>query len=83
MPPVRLTDFREHVAAYFDQVIASRTPLRVTREGSEAMILLAEGEYASMQETLHLLASPTNAARLRESLDQLGERPFTETTHDD
>lgn len=71
MAHVRLTEFRQNIATYFDSVIASRAPLLVTRQGSEAMVLIAEGEYESMQETLHLLSTPANSDRLRESMEQL------------
>lgn len=76
MAHVRLTEFRQNIASYFDSVVESRAPLLVTRQGSEAMVLIAEGEYESMQETLHLLSTPANSERLRESVGQLqrGER---------
>ncbi|WP_261327125.1 type II toxin-antitoxin system Phd/YefM family antitoxin [Rhizobium leguminosarum] len=48
MAHVRLTEFRQNIATYFDQVLSSRAPLLVTRQGSEAMVLVAEGEYESM-----------------------------------
>ena len=71
MAHVRLTEFRQNIATHFDNVIASRAPLLVTRQGSEALVVLAEGEYESMQETLHLLSTPANSERLRESIAQL------------
>lgn len=79
MPHVRLTEFRQNIATHFDNVIASRAPLLVTRQGSEALVVMAEGEYESLQETLHLLSTPANAERLRESLDQLGKGELIET----
>ncbi|MBB3165608.1 type II toxin-antitoxin system prevent-host-death family antitoxin [Rhizobium laguerreae] len=79
MAHVRLTEFRQNIATYFDQVLSSRAPLLVTRQGSEAMVLVAEGEYESMQETLHLLSTPANSARLRESLGQLREGQVVES----
>lgn len=71
MAHVRLTEFRQNIATHFDNVIESRAPLLVTRQGSEALVVLAEGEYESMQETLHLLSTPANSERLRESIAQL------------
>jgi len=71
MAHVRLTEFRQNIATHFDKVIESRAPLLVTRQGSEALVVLAEGEYESMQETLHLLSTPANSERLRESIAQL------------
>lgn len=79
MPHVRLTEFRQNIATHFDNVIASRAPLLVTRQGSEALVVMAEGEYESLQETLHLLSTPANAERLRESLDQLGKGELIDT----
>ncbi|TPP10437.1 type II toxin-antitoxin system Phd/YefM family antitoxin [Rhizobium glycinendophyticum] len=77
--PFRLTEFRQNIATHFDNVIASRAPLLVTRQGSEALVVMAEGEYESLQETLHLLSTPANAERLRESLDQLGKGELIKT----
>ena len=79
MAHVRLTEFRQNIATHFDNVIASRAPLLVTRQGSEALVVLAEGEYESMQETLHLLSTPANAERLRESMDQLRREDLIES----
>ena len=75
---VRLTEFRQNIATHFDNVIASRAPLLVTRQGSEALVLVAEGEYESMMETLHLLSTPANSERLRESMAQLRRGELTE-----
>ncbi|TCQ12255.1 antitoxin YefM [Rhizobium sp. PP-F2F-G36] len=71
MAHVRLTEFSQNIATYFDAVIESRAPLLVTRQGSEALVLIPEGEYESMQETLHLLSTAANSDRLRTSMAQL------------
>ncbi len=71
MPNVRFTEFRQNFATHFDSVLESRSPLLVTRQGKEAVVVIAEGEFESMQETLHLLSTPANANRLRTSMDQL------------
>ncbi|GGB07981.1 antitoxin [Brucella endophytica] len=72
MTHVRLTEFRKNIAFHFDSVIASRAPLVVTRQGAEAVVVIAQGEFESMQETLHLLSTPANTERLREGIRQLG-----------
>lgn len=71
MPSVRFTEFRQNFATHYDSVLESRAPLLVTRQGAEAVVVIAEREFESMQETLHLLSTPTNASRLRSGLDQL------------
>ncbi|CAD7033369.1 type II toxin-antitoxin system prevent-host-death family antitoxin [Pseudorhizobium endolithicum] len=71
MPTVRFTEFRQNFATHFDAVLESRAPLLVTRQGKESVVVIAENEYESMQETLHLVSTPANADRLRESIEQL------------
>lgn len=71
MANVRFTEFRQNFATHFDRVLETRAPLLVTRQGKEAVVVLAEGEYESMQETLHLLSNPANASRLRASMQEL------------
>jgi len=78
MAHVRLTEFRQNIATHYDAVLTSRAPLLVTRQGSEGLIVMAEGEYESMQETLHLLSTPDNANRLRESIEQLSKGELIE-----
>ncbi len=40
----------------------------MTRQGGDSVVVMSEAEFSSLQETLHLLASPLNAARLAESI---------------
>jgi len=65
------TQFRANLATYMDQVCADRAPLVVTRQGAEPVVMIAEAEWASLQETLHLLANPFNASRLARSVAAL------------
>jgi antitoxin YefM len=71
MAHVSLTDLRQHMAAYFDQVAADREPLVVTRTGGKGnVVVMSEEEFAGWQETVHLLNSPRNAERLMSSIRQ-------------
>lgn len=63
-------EFRRNLAGYMDEVVASRTPLVVTRRGRANVVVLSEEEFAGWQETVHLLRSPANAVRLMESVAQ-------------
>jgi antitoxin YefM len=73
MGHVNVTDFRQNLAAHLDEVVESRAPLFVTRGKGrgKGVVILSEDEYESMAETLHLLASPANAERLRQSVAEL------------
>lgn len=71
MSNVTLTELRQNMASYFDRVAEDREPLVVTRSGGKAnVVVMSEAEFAGWQETVHLLSSPRNAARLMESVRQ-------------
>ncbi len=72
MAHISFTDLRQHMAAWFDRVTDDREPLVVTRQGGKGnVVILSEEEFAGWQETVHLLRSPMNAARLLASIQQL------------
>ncbi len=72
MAHVSFTDLRQNMARYFDRVSDDREPLLVTRQGGKGnVVILSEEEFAGWQETVHLLSSPKNAARLLASIRQL------------
>lgn len=64
-----LTDFRQNMKAYFEQVFSMRKPLFIKRPSGNDMVLISKSEYNSMQETFHLLSSPRNAERLLKALE--------------
>jgi antitoxin YefM len=60
------------MATWFDRVTDDRDPLLVTRQGGKGnVVILSEAEFAGWRETVHLLSSPKNAARLLASVRQL------------
>jgi antitoxin YefM len=77
---VSYTELREDLAKYMDEVCDSRAPLHITRQNAGNVVMISEEEYEGMVETLHLLRSPTNAARLLRSIEEAdaGRRTKTE-----
>ncbi|WP_149541416.1 type II toxin-antitoxin system Phd/YefM family antitoxin [Siccirubricoccus phaeus] len=68
---VTYTDLRANLAQHMDEVIESRAPLVVTRQGGRGnVVMMSEEEFEGWQETIHLLSSPRNAARLMASVQQ-------------
>jgi antitoxin YefM len=65
---VSFTDLRKRLAHFMDRAVDDRAPLLVTRQGHDPVVMMAQTDYDSMVETLHLLSSPINAARLAESV---------------
>ncbi|WP_243457063.1 type II toxin-antitoxin system Phd/YefM family antitoxin [Parasphingorhabdus cellanae] len=62
---------RANLKALMDRVVADRAPVKITRQRGEAVVMIAESEWAGMEETIHLLSSPANAKELLESIAQL------------
>jgi antitoxin YefM len=54
-----------------DRVVADKTEVIVTRQKAEAVVMISLSEWNSMVETAHLLSSPSNAERLRRSIEQM------------
>jgi antitoxin YefM len=73
MNSISYTEARERLASVWDEAISSRQPVTISRRGKESVVLVAKDEWEGLQETAHLLRSPTNARRLLEALTRLGE----------
>lgn len=71
MQAVSHFEARENLDAMIEKVVADRAPLAITRERGEGAVLISASEWASIEETLHLLRSPTNAKRLLASIAEL------------
>jgi antitoxin YefM len=59
------------LAEVWDQTVSSREPVIVSRRGAESIVMLPLEEWEGLQETAHLLRSPTNARRLLAALNRL------------
>ena len=69
MTTLSITEAGRRLHGLVDEAIRDRAPIFITRDdGSGGAVLLAEEEYAAIEETLHLFSTPANAARLREGL---------------
>lgn len=78
MTHVSYSELRGNLARYMDEVCDSRATLHVTRQNARSVVLMSEHEYEAMIETLHLLTSPANAARLAQSIAQADDHRLTE-----
>ena len=78
MSHVSYTDLRARLASYMDEVCDQRTPLHITRQNARTVVMMSEEEYDGLMETLHLLRSPANAARLLQSIEEADAGKLTE-----
>jgi antitoxin YefM len=75
---VTYTDLRQKLAHYMNRATGDRDAILVTRQGAEPVVMLAQSEYESMLETMHLMSSPANAQRLNQAMAQADRGEFIE-----
>ena len=75
MDVLTYTDARARLKAVMDQVSADRSPVLVTRQNGEAIVMVTLSDWRVMEETAHLLSSPVNTERLQRSTASPYARP--------
>ena len=71
MDAISYTSARANFAAAMEKVCSSHDPLIITRSKAPSVVMLSMEDYQSLEETAHLLRSPSNARRLFTAIDQL------------
>lgn len=65
------TDARNNLKSVLDRVIDDADVAVITRKEGNHAVVMGQDHYDSLMETLYLLSSPNNAARLNHSIAQL------------
>ena len=68
MDAITYTAARQNLAQTMDAVCENHTPIVITRQKAEAVVMMSLADFNSIQETAYLLGSPANAERLRASV---------------
>ena len=71
MSTISYTELRRCLASAMDKVNEDHAPLYITRQKGKGAVLLSADDYAAIEETLYLMSSPRNAARLSEAIEDL------------
>lgn len=71
MQSLSFSETRANLKAVMDRVVADRAPIAITRQRGEGVVMVSASEWESMEETLYLLQSPVNAARLLAGIARL------------
>jgi len=71
MDVLTYSDTRANLKEVMDRVVADHTPVVITRQRAEAVVMVSLADWQAMEETAYLLSDPRGAAELRESIRQL------------
>jgi antitoxin YefM len=71
MEVLSFTDTRRNLKDVMDRVVKDHTPVVVTRQKAESVVMVSLADWNAMEETARLLSSPKNAERLIEAIAQL------------
>ena len=75
---ISYSELRDNLKGALDKVCHDHTPLLVTRQRGEDVIILSKEDYHSLDETAYLLRSPRNAKRLRKAVKDVEEGRYSE-----
>jgi len=71
MNAISYTAARENLAKTMDRVCNDHTPVIITRNRDQSVVMLSLEDYESLEETAYLMRSPANTKRLLESIHAL------------
>jgi antitoxin YefM len=68
MEAISYTAARQNLSKTMEKVCKDHTPVIVTRQKSDSVVIMSLSDYEALEETAYLLRSPRNARRLIESM---------------
>ncbi len=77
MDTIFFSKARAELAGLLDKVNEDAAAVEIVRRDKPSAILIGKEEYEGMMETIHLLSSPANAARLLKAKSEIEAGLFT------
>ncbi len=71
MQTATFTDTRKNLASTMDYVTINHSPITVTRQNKEPIVMISLKDFKSMEETAYLMQSNNNAQRLNSAILEL------------
>lgn len=71
MSAISYKRFRKNPDKVIEEVIDAEEAVTITREDDRDVVIIPAKEFESWKETLHLLSSKKNAARLRSAIKEI------------
>lgn len=83
MDAMNYTHVRNHFAQTMNHVCEAHTPIIITRQNEQPVVMISLEDYNAIEETLYLLKSPKNATRLVKALLEMQQGLYLEKKLDD
>jgi len=80
MDTMNYSEFRSNLAKTLDRVNEDHTPILITRQNGKPAVVIGLDDFHAYEETAYLMASPKNAIRLNEAINEIEAGQFT--SHD-
>ena len=71
MQTISFSHMRQNLATAIDTVVNNHSPIIITRQNKEPVVMISLDDYKSIEETAYLMQSMTNASRLNSAIAQL------------
>ncbi len=65
------TQTRQNLASTMDSIVNNHTPMTITRQNKEPIVMISLEDFKSMEETAYLMQSINNASRLNSAINDL------------
>ncbi|MDM8521846.1 type II toxin-antitoxin system prevent-host-death family antitoxin [Desulfococcaceae bacterium HSG8] len=85
MDAIAYSTIGKDFVSVMEKVCDDHNPVIITRKNSESVVIMSLEDYNAIEETMYLLRSPANAARLRASIAEFeaGNYKIRDITDDD
>ncbi len=71
MDTMTCTEFRNNLAKVLDKVNDDHKPVLITRQNAKPVVVISLEDFRAYEATAYLMASPKNAARINEAINQV------------
>ena len=78
MDTMSYTAFRNDLASVLDKVNDDHKPVLITRQNGKPAVVISLEDFQAYEETANLMASPKNAARLNDGINQVAAGKATQ-----
>lgn len=76
MDAITYTQARKNFSETMNKVCDDHTPIIIIRQNERPVVMISLEDYNAIEETLYLLKSPKNAARLSKALMDIDKKKF-------